>query len=193
MSPRSLPAIFTFFATAAFGAEAPADFAGIKWGASRQEARAALTQRGAKPLPKESDANRLAMDGGSFAGRPAAGWRLTFTDGQMTRAGVRLQTRPKEAEKLFREMKSELNEKYGMANDSQVAHRKAPHFVYGLGWRDSGTTPPALHAEWVVTSGVKPRTVEIHLWVNNGLVHLAYVNQTMIKAAAPAGGKSDDL
>ena len=183
MNPRSLALVFSLFALTARGAEAPAEFAGIKWGASQAEARTAMIGRGAEP--RKSDPTRMNFAGGDYNGQRALDFSLAFPTGGFQGGQVRLPA-GRRAEASFRKLKSELNDKYGTASDSQVGHRRPGHFVLGLGWRMSGATAPKLSAEWELTSGLKPsRTVAIQLWVERGALHLAYANETMKENAAP--------
>jgi hypothetical protein len=176
-----------FLPAVSIAADAPSDFAGVAWGATPQKARSELASRGARE--KRSTPTEIFFEGGTFAGREVTQWRLGFADAQFTRGLARLQTPKGEHERTFRALKQELNEKYGGGRDSQVGRRRPPHFVYGLGWRNSGAKPPPLHAEWEITSGFKPRTVEIQLWVEEGQVHIAYALQT----PGAAAGKKGDL
>ena len=185
MIPRFLALAFGLLSVPTFAAEAPADFAGIKWGASHAEANAAMVARGA--VPQRGSDEQMNFSGGNFNGQPAAGFALRFVGGGLQGGLVRLPVKG-EGAAAFRKLKSELNDQYGTANDVQVGPRKAAHFVFGLGWRSGGVNRPNLSAEWSLTSGIKPRTVAIHLWLAGGELQLAYGNQTMVKAAAPATG-----
>jgi hypothetical protein len=175
-------------------ATAPQGFAGIPWGATASEVRDSLTGKGAKLDNKNSDAGRHVFTGGTLGGEPVEQWTLLYVDGRLSKAQVRFGG--KNAEDRYRRLKDILNGKYGTGSGAQVGHRKPPHFVLGLGWRSSGSRPPAMHSEWEVESGLDRRTVEIQLWVNKGNVHLAYLteaNEHDAKSTAQPGGKAADF
>ena len=147
-------------------ATAPAEFAGMKWGASEDVVRAAMNAKGAGFKAKGSSADRLVFEGGSFAGETVEEWHLAFRNGKLAGGRVRLAPNGR-GEDQFRKMKQMLSEKYGTAGDKQVAHRRAGNFVLGAGWLAGGADKAPLTARWSVESGLDKREVEIRCWLED--------------------------
>src|SRR5215210_4979607 len=91
-----LPAVKTFCALVlllvSLGpavAEFPAKldgFAGITFGSSVEQAKAAMDTRGAVFNPEKSSGAHLEFSGGTFHNEPASYWHLYFLDGKLYRA-----------------------------------------------------------------------------------------------------------
>lgn len=172
MKVHLLALLAVVFAQTVTAAMAPKEFAGIPWGASISEVKAAMSAKGASFQERESGGDRLVFNGGSFGGETAEQWHFSFRNGKFAGARVRLAPNGR-GEDQFRKMKQALSEKYGTASDKQVAHRRADHFVLGAGWLASGADKAPLTAKWSAESALDKREVEIRCWLD-GRVRISY-------------------
>ncbi len=184
--------LLAFSASTLFAAQAPGDFADIKWGASMGEAQSSLASRGAHVKDKSRGADRFVLTGGTWADRNVDEWELHFVANRFV--GARIVLKPDgKAEDQYRKLKSALVTKFGSGNDTQVAKRRPPHFVFGLGWRDSGTEAVPLSAAWELTSLIDKREVEIRLWAHKGRVFVQYATDDSGSGSASPAKKKKDL
>ena len=107
-----LAGLFIVLASTGEAAERPQDFLGIKWGASKPEARASMEALPGVASLKTKDNNRLEFSGGTFANQPVYRWAMDFVSDQLYRAAVALKPGG-DRENQYREFRQMLVGKYG--------------------------------------------------------------------------------
>jgi hypothetical protein len=124
------------------------DFVGVKWGASKDEARRILLARpGVKEVEvkgKGRDRGNLAFEGGTFETWPVVRWVLAFTDERFASGHVLVKANDSAAllSRYF-EMKKFLTSRYGPPNE--IKENADPNEV--------STSGKALRSVWLATGG----------------------------------------
>jgi hypothetical protein len=158
----------------------PEEFAGLKWGASREEVKAAMEAKGAGILSQYTTDSHFGFQGGSIAGLPVHIWDLYFVSDKFSRGLVYFDDKS-DLEGLFKQLKKTLTEKYGA--------------------RKSETFKPAdPSADWRLVKSGSNGAIIIRLWVgwygNEKRLSLEYKNEALEKLApehAASKIKSDGL
>jgi len=190
--------LLSLLASPLLAAQPPDDFAGIKWGASINDATKALGERGAKFDRKEKKSDpgteRYVFTGGSLAGREVREWTLVFRGNAFAAGGAVIKTDGR-GEPEFRKLKSDLSNLYGLPADKQVARRKPGRFVLGLGWLVGGSVNAPLKASWSIESALTRRAVQINTWSDKHGVHVVYTldDGDDAKATPSPGAVKKDL
>jgi hypothetical protein len=97
-------------------AEPPAKidgFAGIPFGSTPDQVKAAMDSRGAVFEPKFSTAEHLAFKGASFSDEPAGGWNFYFSDDKLFRALVSINPPSGDHLDTYYRIKKLISDKYG--------------------------------------------------------------------------------
>lgn len=106
----SLTLISLLSATAAL---APDEVFGLKWGAAKDDVKAAMSAKNQPVVPKYTSDTRLVFSGGMAAGIQAEYWDCCFVQGKLYRVFVTFKERPGDPEAMFNDVKKVLTEKYG--------------------------------------------------------------------------------
>ncbi len=113
----SIAAVICIWLTLAVrvGAAAPApdEFFGIKWGASEEDVKAAMTAKNLPIVPRYTSDTKLVFSGGTVAGFETEMWCFCFVQGKFYRAFVFFKEHGGPPETLFKEVKKVITEKYG--------------------------------------------------------------------------------
>jgi hypothetical protein len=175
LTPRILIAIATLTAgivaaRAAESAAPPEDFWGLKWGASKEEAKAAMKANGGKIIARYTSETHLGFGDGTLAGMNVKTWDLDFAGDKFCRGGVQFAD-TYDNDGLFKQVKKLLTDKYGT--------------------RKSETFKPAdASAEWRLMAPSATEGILIRLSIgghrNAKSVRLEYTNEALAKLAPPA-------
>jgi hypothetical protein len=148
-------------------AASPEGFAGIKWGAAKQDATTAMAARDAGLLPEYSNEAHLGFWEGNIAGLGAYSWDLFFASDKFWRGGVQFKD-ASDPEALFKQVKKVLADKYG-------------------GCAKERFEPGSPSAEWRLVPPGAPDGIVIRLWLgmdnNQKRVKLEYTNEALAKLA----------
>ncbi len=105
--------VLTLADRAGAAAPAPEEFFGIKWGASKEEVKEAMTARNQPVVPRYTSETNLVFSGGTAAGLDTELWDFCFVQGKFYRAYVFFKEHGGPPEGLFNEVKRVITEKYG--------------------------------------------------------------------------------
>jgi len=109
--------LFVFTLSQFAFAESPKAFTDVPFGASLEEARAALTSR--KELkPGEVSATLLTFTGGTFSGQPVSHWTFKFVGNKFALGSAHIDNVKKP---VYDDLKDQLTKKYGKP-DSEKGH-----------------------------------------------------------------------
>ncbi len=91
---------------------APDGFADMKWRSTKDEVKAVMEPKGAKPVKKWETPSKLVFDYGKLAGMGVDAWDIDFSDGKFWR-GVATFSQSAPSERIFDVLKKMLSDKYG--------------------------------------------------------------------------------